>query len=140
MTPRQLTLISDHGPHTVVHDVKTALSTAVRESSESREQVLDRVNTLAKRHGIKLSGNAGLSKDMFDKWLNAEDDSRVPGIKGLVLLCLALDTAEPLDAIARTIGAKVISGDDITLLELARAQQEHKRLRKKMRKLEEELG
>lgn len=140
MAPRQLSLLSNYGPHTAVRDVKTALASAAKGSNESREHVLDQVNDLARRYGIKLSGNAGLSKDMFDKWLNAEDDSRVPGIKGLVLLCLALDTAEPLDAIARTIGAKVISGDDITLLELARAQQESKRLRKMMRKLEEELG
>lgn len=140
MAPRQLSLLSNHGPHTVVHDVKTALASAVKDSKGSREQVLDRVNALARRHGIKLSGSAGLSQAMFDKWLNVEDDSRVPGIKGLVLLCQALDTIEPLEAMARAIGAKMISGDDITLLELARAQQESKRLRKKMRKLEEELG
>lgn len=140
MAPRQLSLLNNHGPHTVVHDVKTVLACAVKESGESREQVLDRVNALARRHGIKLSGNAGLSQAMFDKWLNAEDDSRVPGVKGLVLLCLALDTVAPLEAMARVLGVRVISGNDITLLELARAQQESKRLRRKMRKLEEKLG
>ena len=139
MAPQQLLLINNHGPHTVVHDVKTALASAVRGSNESREQVLDRVNSLARRYGFKLSGSAGLSKDMLDKWLNVEDDSRVPGLKGLVLLMEALCTTEPLDALARSVGAKVISGEDIILLELAKAQQESKKLRKKMRKLEEEL-
>ena len=139
MAPQQLLLINNHGPHTVVHDVKAALASAVRGSNESREQVLDRVNSLARRYGFKLSGSAGLSKDMLDKWLNVEDDSRVPGWKGLVLLMEALCTTEPLDALARSVGAKVISGEDIILLELAKAQQESKKLRKKMRKLEEEL-
>ena len=119
--------------------MKAALASAVRGSNESREQVLDRVNSLARRYGFKLSGSAGLSKDMLDKWLNVEDDSRVPGLKGLVLLMEALCTSEPLDALARSVGAKVISGEDIILLELAKAQQESKKLRKKMRKLEEEL-
>lgn len=140
MAPRQLSLLNDCGLHTVVHDVKAALNSAQKESGESREQLLDLVNALAKRQGMKLSGNGGLSKDMLDKWLNAEDARRAPGIAGVELLCAALDTLEPLEAMARPLGAMVIYGRDITLLKLARAQQEGKELRKRMRKLEEQLG
>lgn len=140
MAPRQLSLLNDCGLNTVVHDVKAALHSAQRVSGGSREQLLDLVNARAKREGIKLSGNGGLSKDMLDKWLNPEDESRVPGLAAIDLLCAVLDTVEPLNAMARPLGAMVIYGKDITLLKLARAREEQKALRKQMRKLEEELG
>lgn len=81
-----------------------------------------------------------MSKDLLDKWLNVEDDCRVPGIKSLSLLCAALGSIEPLTVIVDALGGMVIDGDDAKLLEWARAYQKTKELKKKMRKIEEELG
>lgn len=106
----------------------------------SRDQVLDRMNALAKRHGVNLNGRGDVSKDLLEKWLNAEDDSRVPGIKGLALLCAALETAAPIGAVVAPLGAKVIGPEEVKLLEWAVAYQKSKELRKRMRKLENELG
>lgn len=140
MPPTQLNIFSNSGLHTVVRDVKEALNQAVKASGLSRDQVLDRVNELARRHSVPINGKAGVSKDLFEKWLNVEDDSRVPGIKALSLLCAALGTVQPMAAMVATLGGLAIDGEDVKLLEWAKAYQKTKALRKRMRKIEEELG
>ncbi|ADW18603.1 hypothetical protein Despr_2465 [Desulfobulbus propionicus DSM 2032] len=140
MPPTQLTIFSNSGLHTVVRDVKEALNQAVKASGQSRDQVLDRMNELARRHNVPINGKAGVSKDLFEKWLNVEDDSRVPGIKALSLLCAALGTVQPMAVMVATLGGMVIEGEDVKLLEWARVYQKTKALRKKMKKIEEELG
>lgn len=140
MAPIQLNLFSRPGLHTVVRDIKEALNQEIKASGKSRDQVLDLLNELARRNGITLNGKNGVSKDLFEKWLNAEDDSRVPGLKGLTLLCAALGSVKPMAVMLESVGGMAIENDDIKLLEWARAYQKSKALRRRMRKIEEELG
>lgn len=140
MAPTQLTIFSNSGLHTVVRDVKDALNQSVKASGQSRDQILDRMNELAKRQNMVLNGKVGVSKDLFEKWLNIEDDSRVPGIKGLSLLCAALGTIQPMAVMIAALGGMAIDGEDVKLLEWARVYHKTKTLRKRMRKIEEELG
>ena len=140
MPPTQLTIFNNSGLHTIVRDVKESLNHAVKASGQSRDQVLDRMNELARRHNVPINGKAGVSKDLFEKWLNAEDDSRVPGIKALSLLCAALGTVQPMAVMVSALGGLAIDGEDVKLLEWAKAYQKTKALRKRMRKIEEELG
>ena len=139
LAPRQLSIFNNSGLHTVVRDVKEALNQAVRESDRSREQVLDAVNELARRHGLAVQNRAGVSKDLFEKWLNPEDDCRVPTLKSLALICAALGTIEPLTPLVEAVGGRVIDDDEARLLEWAKAYHQTRQLKKKMRKLEEEL-
>lgn len=140
MAPRQLNIFSHNGIHTVVRDVKESLSAEVKASGRSRDQVLDRLNELARRHGMNLNGRGDVSKDLLEKWLNAEDDSRVPGLKGLTLLCAALETTAPIGAMVEPLGGRVIGPEEVKLLEWAKAYHKSKELRKRIRKLEEDLG
>jgi len=140
LAPTQLTIFSNSGLHTVVRDVKDALNQSVKASGQSRDQILDRMNELAKRQNMVLNGKVGVSKDLFEKWLNIEDDSRVPGIKGLSLLCAALGTIQPMAVMIAALGGMAIDGEDVKLLEWARVYHKTKTLRKRMRKIEEELG
>lgn len=140
MAPTQLKLFRHSGLHTVVRDMKEALNQEIKASGKSRDQVLDLMNDLAKRNGMSLNGKNGVSKDMFEKWLNAEDESRIPGLKGLTLLCAALGTVKPMGVMMTAIGGMVIEDEDIKLLEWARVYHKTKALRKRMRKIEEELG
>ena len=140
MAPTQLTIFSNSGLHTIVRDVKDALNQSVKASGQSRDQILDRMNELAKRQNMVLNGKVGVSKDLFEKWLNIEDDSRVPGIKGLSLLCAALGTIQPMAVMIAALGGMAIDGEDVKLLEWARVYHKTKTLRKRMRKIEEELG
>lgn len=140
MAPTQLKLFRHFGLHTVVRDIKEALNQEIKASGKSRDQVLDLMNDLAKRNGMALNGKNGMSKDMFEKWLNVEDDSRIPGIKGLTLLCAALGTVRPMGVMMASLGGMAIEEEDIKLLEWARVYHKTKALRKQMRRIEEELG
>ncbi|WP_028318454.1 hypothetical protein [Desulfobulbus elongatus] len=140
MAPVQLNIFNYSSLHTVVRDVKEALNAEVEKSGKSRDKVLDRVNELAKRHRMPLTGQGGLSKALFEKYLNPEDESRVPGLKALVLICAALETSTPLAVIATALGGgQLIGPEEARLLEWARAHRESKRLRQKMRRLEEDM-
>ena len=139
MAPRQLNIFNHSGIHTVVRDVKESLRDEVKNTGLSRDQVLDKVNQLAKRHGVAMNGRGELSKDLFEKYLNPEDDSRNPSIKGLTVLCAALETVQPLESIATILGGRVISEEDVRMLEWAKAYHASKALRRKMRKIEEEF-
>ena len=140
MPPTQLSIFSNSGLHTVVRDVKEAINQAIKASGQSRDQVLDRMNELGRRHNLAINGKAGVSKDLFEKWLNVEDDSRVPGIKTLALLCAALDTVQPMAVMVAALGGLAINGEDVKLLEWAKVYHKTKALRRKMKKIEEELG
>ena len=140
MKPVQLSIFSHPGLYSVIRDVKESLQTAVRESGQSREQVLDRVNELAKRYGMAVQSRSGVSKDLLEKWLNPEDDCRVPTLKSFALLCAALETTAPIAALAASVGGRVIDGEDVKLLEWAKAYHATRALKKRMRRIEEELG
>lgn len=142
MIPKQLSLFDQPTIGGIVREVKNAMNDAVKESSLSRDQVRDRMNDLAKRHRVNLNGGNAkeLSKDVFEKWLNVEDEVRVPSIKALAIFCAALRTTVPLAAMVRPLGFMVIDGNDIKLLELARYQQKMKAARKKIKQLEADLA
>lgn len=140
MAPIQLKLFRHSGLHTVVRDIKEALNQEIKASNKSREQVLDLMNELARRQGMSLNGKNGVSKDLFEKWLNVEDESRAPGLKGLTLLCAALGTVRPIGVMMVALGGMAIEDEDIKMLEWARVYHKTKALRKRMRKIEEEMG
>ncbi|MDH5524482.1 MAG: hypothetical protein OEY01_10895 [Desulfobulbaceae bacterium] len=139
-TPKQLDLFNRPSFHTITRDIKSAMNQAIKKSNLKREQVLDLMNDLAERRGVRMNGKGGLSKDTFEKWLNVEEESRMPGIKGLTIFCAVLGTASPLEPMTRLLGHMIIEGNDIAMLEWARRYHKTKDLRKQMRKLEEEIS
>ncbi|MDH5525569.1 MAG: hypothetical protein OEY01_16500 [Desulfobulbaceae bacterium] len=139
MSPQQLDLFSQPTIVTVVRDIKAAMNQAVKDSGKSRDQVIDLMNAISARHGIRLNGKGGLSKDTFEKWLNIEEEARMPSIKGLTVFCAALGTAKPIEMMVKLLGGMIIEGADITLLRWAKRYHQAKDIRKEMRELESEL-
>lgn len=139
MAPRQLDLFTQTNLATVMRDIKVSMNQAIKDSGKSREEVLDMMNRLAARYGMRLNGRAGLSKDSFEKWLNVEDESRLPSIKGITVFCAVLQTTAPLASMVMLLDAEIIEGQDITMLKWARRYHQAKDLRKEMKQLEDEL-
>ncbi len=139
VSPTQLDLFSQPTFGTVIRDIKIAMKEAVELSGLSREQVVDAMNELALRHGVRLNnGNAkALTKETLEKWVNPKEESHVPPIKALPIFCAVVKTTAPLNVQARVIGGMLISEDDIKLLRWAKASWKAKRARKEIRKLEE---
>jgi len=127
--------------NTVTRDVKLALCREVQASGLSREQALDKVNALAKAYGVRLTQGNGpeLSMETWEKWLNPTDETRVPSIKALSVICSALGSMEPLRPIVKMAGGQLIDPTEARLLAWAKAYKKAKSARQEMKELENSL-
>lgn len=121
--------------------LKEQLAKTARESRLSREELLDRMNDLATRYGVRLlKGNGNnLTMATFEKWLNPEAMEHIPSINSLVVFCAVTEDLEPMREALAPLGGKLIDEDDVKLLLWAKEYQRAKDARTKMRKLEQEL-
>lgn len=108
---------------------------------EGRKALPDRINAVASASGVRLTaGNArSISKDTLDKWLSPSDESHSPSILAVLAFCLATDDSAPLRAMLRSVGLDVMTAEDRKVCEYGRALIEQKKMRKRLRKLEDEL-
>lgn len=109
--------------------------------SEGRKALPDRMNAIARQAGVRLTqGNQkNISKDTLDKWLSPSDASHPPSILAVLAFCLATRDYSPLRVMLQSIGLDVMTPEDRKMCEYARALIEQKRVRRLLRKLEDEL-
>lgn len=121
--------------------LKERMAASAKASRFSREELLDRMNELASRFGVRLvKGNgSGLTMATLEKWLNPEAMEHTPGVNSLMVLCAALEDLEPMREVITPLGAMLIDENDVKLLLWAKEYQRAKDARQKMRKLESEL-
>ena len=108
---------------------------------EGRKALPDKINAVASASGVRLTaGNTrAISKDTLDKWLSPSDESHPPSILAVLVFCLATDDSAPLRAMLRSVGLDVMTAEDRKVCEYGRALIEQKKMRKRFRKLEDEL-
>ena len=121
--------------------LKEQMALSARNSKYSREELLDRMNDLASRYGVRLvRGNgSGLTMATLEKWLNPEAMEHTPGINSLMIFCAALDDLEPMREVLAPLGGMLIGEDDVKLLLWAKEYQRAKDARNRMRRLELDL-
>ena len=90
---KQLSLLDDA---IRLSGVMVAIKTAMRDAAgapegEGRKMLADRLNEIAQRAGIKLTGGntLSISKATLDKWLAPSDTSHPPSILALLAFCRA---------------------------------------------------
>ena len=137
---KQLSLFSQPSLN-VGKNFKEQLARSAKESRYSREELLDRINDLADRYGVRLvKGNGrGLTIATLEKWLNPEALDYMPSINSLVIICAALGDLEPMQEMLAPLGGILIDENDMKLLLWAKEYHRAKDARTKMRKLEMEL-
>ncbi|KAB2888879.1 MAG: hypothetical protein F9K32_14825 [Desulfobulbaceae bacterium] len=137
---KQLNLFSQPS-FNVGKSVKEQMAKTAKDSRFSREELLDRMNDLASRYGVRLlKGNgSALTMATFEKWLNPKAMDYIPGINSLVIFCAASEDLEPIRQVIAPLGGLLIDDTDAKLLQWAREYQRAKDARLKMRKLEQEL-
>ena len=108
---------------------------------EGRKALPDKINAVASASGVKLTtGNTrSISKDTLDKWLSPSDESHPPSLLAVLAFCLATESPVPLRAMLRPLGLDIMTEEDRKLCEYARTLIEQKKMRKRLRKLEDEL-
>lgn len=121
--------------------LKEQMATSARESQWSREQILDRMNDLAGRYGVRLlKGNgAGLTMTTLEKWLNVEAMEHIPSINSMVIFCAAVDDSKAMQVLIQPLGAELIADPETKLLLWAKEYQRARKARQKMKRLEEDL-
>ena len=125
----------------VLRDLKLAMAKAADASGLSREELCDRINLLADRYGVRMVKGTGpnLTMATFEKWLNPEDKERVIPVKALSVFCAAAGSIEPMQVLVAPLGWRVIDDKQAKLLHWAELDQDVKKKKAKMRKLETEI-
>lgn len=77
-----------------------------------------------------------ISANVFEKWLNPEDEVRTPSFKALTAFCAVMGSCAPLNVMVQLLGGKIIEREDVDLLAWARMQQRMKTTRAEIKKLE----
>ena len=108
---------------------------------EGRKALPDKLNAVASASGVRLTaGNVRfISKDTLDKWLSPSDEGHPPSILAVLAFYLATDDPAPLRAMLRSVGLDVMTIEDRKVCEYGRTLIEQKKMRKRLRKLEDEL-
>lgn len=121
--------------------LKKHLARTAKESRFSRDELLDRMNDLAARYGVRLvKGNGnGLTMATLEKWLNPEAMEHIPSINSLVIFCAATDDLTAIREVIAPLGGMLIDENDVKLLLWAKEYQRAKDARNRMRKLEQDL-
>lgn len=121
--------------------LKDQLAATAKSSGFSREELLDRMNSLAERYGVRLmKGNCSqLTMATFEKWLNPGAMEHIPGINSLVIFCAATNDITPMTVAMSPLGGQFINENEVKLLLWAKEYQKAKQAREKMRKLEQDL-
>lgn len=122
--------------------IKAAMrDVAGAEESEGRKMLVERLNEVAQKAGVKLtSGNTpAVGKATLDKWLSPSDQSHTPSIMALLAFCCATGNVEPLRVAARILGMDLMTLEDKKLRDYARAILDEKAARQRKNKLEKEL-
>ena len=109
---KQLSLLDDA---VRLSGVMAAIKTAMRDAAgapegEGRKMLADRLNEIAQRAGIKLTGGntLSISKATLDKWLAPSDTSHPPSILALLAFCRATGNVEPIRVAAQALGLDLI--------------------------------
>ena len=100
------------------HEIKRCLRLALSGSALSRDQIVDLVNRLAVREGLRKS----VSKSVLDSWVKDSDQSRLPSPAWLTLLCKVLNDPSPIAAMLRPLGFYTIDDRGKALLTWAEAE------------------
>lgn len=118
--------------------VKAAMAAVVSTSGLSREQVCDRMEAVASRHGIRICANAKrLSVALFEKWLNPAEREHMPGIRAVQVFCIALDTFAPWQVLLEGMGLGVLTPEISHVYKIGQAQLDLEAARKRLRKLKD---
>jgi hypothetical protein len=109
--------------------------------SLSREQLVDRMNAIAKQYGVKITMGRGrvLTLAVLEKWLNANDFDDEPSIRAFQVFMLALGSVEPLRVLAEFNGCKLVSPEEIPFLLYGKEKLEAKERARRLKRLEEDI-
>lgn len=82
------------------YGIKRQIRLALSNTSLSRDQVVDRMNEIARREGLRKT----VSKATLDSWCKDSEPDRLPAPPWLTILCHVLGTTDPIGPILKALG------------------------------------
>jgi len=76
------------------------------------------MNEISAAEGMRKS----ITKAQIDNWAKDSDPDRLPSLPWLTIFCVVMNTAAPITAMIRPLGAEIISGEDALVLKWGRAE------------------
>jgi hypothetical protein len=122
--------------------VKAAMNEAIKESSMSREQIVDDMNRLAQAAGITCNGRGQkVTSAILDKWVAAGSQAHQIPLRMLPVFCRAVGSNLPLEVYSRCFdGARAVTAEDYKVLEWARLTIASRKSSRRARQLAQEVG
>lgn len=140
---RQLSLLEDGAALAgVMPALRAAMNRAAGDpEGEGRKLLTDRINSVARQAGIKLTGGntKGISKDVLDKWLSPSDVGHPPGINAVLVFCVATGDHSPLRILLRAVGLDIMTEEDRRYRDIGKADMDLKAARRRKKQLEETI-
>ena len=99
-------------------EIKRTLRLALSRSALSRDEIVDRVNSLAVQEGLRKS----ISRAVLDSWVKDSDPDRLPSQVWMTLLCKVLEDPSPIAAMLKPLGFAVVDERGKKLLTWAEAE------------------
>jgi len=118
--------------------IKLSLNRAAGKSKLSRDELVIEANKIAAEAGINMCPNGVLSIATFNKWLDPNAAGYLPAVPALAVLALLLE-ARVISPLLEALDLEVMGPNDRKLRDLGKASVEAKKLRKKIRQIEDEL-
>ena len=135
---KQLSLFNGRSLNPIAH-VKEAMRQAIKGTKISREQVVDRMNELARIEGMTTGGRAkAITTDLMDKWLSNSAEHLIPW-KLLPIFCCVVECIDPIRPLVSLVDAHVISDREWEILEWAKLENKKRAINRKQRILEEKI-
>lgn len=108
----------------------------------SREQLVDRMNAIAKQSGIKITVGRSrvLTLAVLEKWLAPNDTDDVPPLAALQVFMLALGNHDTLRMLAEFNGCKLITEEELLYYEYGKEKFEAKERSSQLKNLEGKLA
>jgi len=100
------------------YEIKRQIRLALAGSYLSRNEIADRMNEISAAEGMRKS----ITKAQIDNWAKDSDPDRLPSLPWLTIFCVVMNTAAPITAMIRPLGAEIISGEDALVLKWGRAE------------------
>ncbi|WMW66624.1 phage regulatory CII family protein [Nitratidesulfovibrio liaohensis] len=119
--------------------VRAAMNHAAGEYPAGRKQLVDRINEIARRDNLRLTGGnvRTISKDTLDKMLSPGDQTHKPSVDAMLAVVAATGDYGPLEALLEPFGLKILTPEKERDARFGRAVREEKEARKRRKQLED---
>lgn len=118
--------------------LKAAMREALRKSTLSRDQIVDKMKAIASHEGLNGGRGSTITVANLDAWVSETKPNLIP-ITLLPLFCHITQDIEPMRVMIAPLGGEIVDPKEKQLLEWAKIEMQAKQLAKRRKKVLSEI-